>query len=377
MEDRKPKLKLSIRGDFVGLTTTQYIKEVNEKLTDHKQVLENLIGKSFVEQGNRFVNICPWHKSSKGYNFSYWEYSKRGVSRRWKCFSCGKSGDVIEFLMQDKGFSKREACDYLNCQYNLLINANDENSAKSVQKPAFRKKIKRVKFQEKDRLLNITSSIMRMAIHNKGYDYWCNERGLSKKIVDKYMLLDTDLKDVVDNKHVEGMAIGYYPMVLPIWYKGDVIGVTARRKINSDKYPNWMNLRDVDIHPANLDLLFGANNLKTVFVCEAYLDSLSIESASDFKNRSIGLNSVSNAKYLVEYIKAYKARIKIEKFVLCGDNDRAGKEMNEYLAYELSKLGFKIWYFQIPDGFKDMNDILRIGNLKEALNDFSNYLRVA
>jgi hypothetical protein len=53
--------------------------------------------------GRRYSGLCPFH-SEKNPSFSYWE-----SSQQWKCFGCGKSGDIYDFIELRDGVDFRGA----------------------------------------------------------------------------------------------------------------------------------------------------------------------------------------------------------------------------------------------------------------------------
>ena len=82
--------------------------------------IEEVIG-SFIplrKRGENYIGICPFHK---GIVPSFYVSPGKGI---YKCFSCGKGGDVISFLKEYKGFSYLEAIQWLSEK--CAIPLNDE-----------------------------------------------------------------------------------------------------------------------------------------------------------------------------------------------------------------------------------------------------------
>lgn len=74
------------------------------KIKDKLDIVE-YIGRSVTlkKAGRNFVGLCPFHsENSPSFNVS----PERGVFR---CFGCGVSGDVFNYLMQHDGLSFPEA----------------------------------------------------------------------------------------------------------------------------------------------------------------------------------------------------------------------------------------------------------------------------
>ena len=67
--------------------------------------IEEVIG-TFIplrKRGANYIGICPFHKGNIP---TFYVSPEKGI---YKCFSCGKGGDVISFLKEYKGFSYLEA----------------------------------------------------------------------------------------------------------------------------------------------------------------------------------------------------------------------------------------------------------------------------
>jgi len=71
--------------------------------------------------GNSYAALCPFH-SEKTPSF-YVSPSKQ----IWKCFGCGKGGDVIKFVAEYENISYREAAKLLAEKYNLDVDFGDED----------------------------------------------------------------------------------------------------------------------------------------------------------------------------------------------------------------------------------------------------------
>ncbi len=59
------------------------------------------------KKGNRWWAACPFHQEKTA--------SFLATDERFKCFGCGQSGDVIDFVMKMDGIDFKEAIKKLNC----------------------------------------------------------------------------------------------------------------------------------------------------------------------------------------------------------------------------------------------------------------------
>lgn len=55
--------------------------------------------------GRQYAGKCPFHSSRYGDNFFI-----NPELGKWHCFSCGKHGDVLDFIQQIEGVNVKEAC---------------------------------------------------------------------------------------------------------------------------------------------------------------------------------------------------------------------------------------------------------------------------
>jgi DNA primase len=71
--------------------------------------------------GNSYSTRCPFHPDDTP---SFYVSPSRGI---WKCFGCGKGGDVIKFVAEYENISYLEAAKLLAERYNLDVDFGDEH----------------------------------------------------------------------------------------------------------------------------------------------------------------------------------------------------------------------------------------------------------
>ncbi len=98
-----------------------------------KELIERIKGKTDIltlisayvklkRVGNIYKGVCPFH-NEKTPSFSV-SPSKRG----YKCFGCGKGGDVIEFVMEYHKIDFKQALDFLAKENGLNIDTYNTTS---------------------------------------------------------------------------------------------------------------------------------------------------------------------------------------------------------------------------------------------------------
>lgn len=341
------------------------IKDFIERLNNEGITAKKVISE-FYQNSNQNKVRCPFHKDT---NKSL-SVKKNNDLSFWKCFGCEKSGDQVGFVALYENVDNKTACRLINERFNL--NFFDNNFTKTTKKRQT-KKIKKEgrKFEEKQIIHDFTEKAILRNKYDNGGDYWISKRKLHPSVVLKYRLSHGLAHEVTKNRELfpASLHLGYYPLIIPIWYNGKVISIICRRREPSNKYDNYLNLKGTPVYISNLDIV-SASEIKKIFICESTIDALSIESIG---YRAIALNSTSNKKYLIDYMRYYKDKISKDKiFVLCGDNDNSGKEMNLFLKKELDLLKYISYTFEFKE-YNDINEMLVEGVLKEKILNKENY----
>jgi len=89
-------------------------------------------GIELTQKGNRLWACCPFHVEKIP------SFMVNHEKQRFKCFSCGESGDVVDFVQKLKGLTFKDACKYLDIQGGNF-KASGELRRFRVLKEAFRK----------------------------------------------------------------------------------------------------------------------------------------------------------------------------------------------------------------------------------------------
>src|SRR6266550_4561638 len=79
--------------------------------------IEEVIGEfvNLKKRGGNYIGLCPFHtEKTPSFNVS----PTKGI---FKCFGCGKAGDVITFLIEHEKFTYPEALRFLAQKYHITI----------------------------------------------------------------------------------------------------------------------------------------------------------------------------------------------------------------------------------------------------------------
>jgi len=100
---------------LMGLTYFMTLSEIKsvKKNSDIVKVIHHFI--ELKREGANYIARCPFHnEKSKSFTVS----QSRGI---FKCFGCGKSGDVIDFVQSHKGITQTEAVQWCADFQNITI----------------------------------------------------------------------------------------------------------------------------------------------------------------------------------------------------------------------------------------------------------------
>ena len=74
------------------------------------------LGCDLRKSGTVYKTICPWHEDAHPSLTLY----ERTYENRCHCFSCGKGGSVIDFVMQNGQWTFQEACQWLSREFGIV-----------------------------------------------------------------------------------------------------------------------------------------------------------------------------------------------------------------------------------------------------------------
>ncbi len=154
-------------------------RETVQKILDTADIVE--VVSDFVSlkrRGANYIGLCPFHNERTP---SFSVSKSKGIC---KCFSCGKGGSPVNFLMELEQLSYNEALRYLARKYNIEIQEHEMTDAE------------REAADEREALLAINDFALKHFEHNIcdteegkniGYAYF-RERGINDLSIKKYHL---------------------------------------------------------------------------------------------------------------------------------------------------------------------------------------------
>lgn len=319
-------------------------------------------------KGNSFKGLCPFHKEKTP------SFSVQDTRQLFKCFGCGKGGNVVHFIMAAESLNYIDAIKFLAERVGITVQDTQDKQAEA--KAANRKKIAEMN-KEAGRFFFSTLQHSR-----EGFEYF-NGRKVAPEMVRKFGLgfapdawdglikhmrelkyTDEDLfmaDLVVKTKKGNYCDKFRHKMMFPIF---DVLGnvVAFGGRVLDNSKPKYVNTGATDLYTKGKHL-YGLNfarqsGSKRVIVVEGYMDCIALHQhgitwAVAAQGTAL---TVDQARLLKKYFT---------DVVTCFDADAAGESATIRGMDILAAEGFNVRVMSVPDG-KDPDEFLK----KHTADDF-------
>lgn len=247
------------------------------------------------------------------------------------CFSCGVNYDLFDLIGMDYGITDFAGQYHKACAlFGFLTDTSSitpVNSLVNVKTNIQHKK--REPLVERD--LSKVLAVLEQS-SDGGYDYYA-ARGITAETCKKRHFFERD-----------GRAY------MPVFLRGKCAGWTAR-SISDGLTPRYKNsVGSIGIWNADLLLENGGN--MNLFVTEGIIDAATLEQLGE---KAIALCGSQNKFKLLRFCEENMATASTWRFVLAGDSDDSGAQMNAALHEGLQKLGFPVTKLSMPQNNIDIN----------------------
>lgn len=257
-----------------------------------------------------------------------------------KCFSCGFSGDILDLVAQEKNFNHNEALEY--AAGFLGIEIDPYNGEKTQDNTTAYKKndLKTDPQKELEDLTNYYKSCSNNLSDPAAISY-LSARGISEATAAAF--------NIGFDKEADPAGKGYKePRIICPTSKYHYIG---RRIISKgDNFDKMNNKAPADIF--NYELI--RDTKRPIFITEGFFDALSILECNCY---AIALNSANMAQKLIDRLAGEENK-PAAPFIICLDNDNAGRKGVETLKKGLEAIELKYIVFNIAGEYKDANEHL-------------------
>jgi len=255
--------------------------------------------------GSTAVGLCPFHQEkTPSFNVS----NEKGI---YKCFGCGKSGDVIQFIMDHQNKSYYEAIKLLSEKYNIELETNTKKYDRPVQ-----------------RLTKLSKSTIN----------YFETRGISNNTLLRFNV--TESTEWMPKAQAEVPAINFN------YYRDEeLINIKYRAK-NKD----FKLAKNAELIFYNIDAI---KDSESVIIVEGEIDALTLYECGHYNVVSVPNGAGNNMQYLDNCYKYFENKTRV---MIATDNDDPGNNLCEELARRIGKEKcYKVTY---PIGCKDFNDVL-------------------
>lgn len=313
------------------------------------------------KSGSGFMGLCPFHDEKTP---SFHVTPRLGI---YKCFGCGESGDVFNFIMEMEGVSFPESLRSLADRYGIDI--PDEHVEGHEDQTRVREGVYHaLKYAG----LYFYRQLRESDDAEKARKY-LEERGYDQKIIRTFglgyapgkgsALLDEATKEGIDEEYlVESDLVkpsqrsdGFYDtfrdrLMFPIFNpSGKVIAFAGRILNNDKKTAKYVNSAQTQVYNKS-EVVYGVNFAKNeirreeeVILVEGYTDVISMYQ-NGIKN-VVASSGTSLTSGQIRILQRYGNRI-----IMIYDSDAAGqKAMERGINIALAE-GMEVYLLELPDG---------------------------
>jgi DNA primase len=328
------------------------------------------------QRGKNYVCVCPFHDDHSP------SMSVSPEKQIYKCFACGKTGNVFTFVSDYEDVPFLDAVAIVASKCGMEFKRNITKQASTL-------------FKTEYEIMNLAQKFFQNNLRTeagKEAMAYLQERGLDEKVIKEFgigLSLDSndslltlltkkgyDEKTLVEIGLVNNVGGKFYDMfsrriTFPLWDKdGNIVGFSARVYRGEKDVSKYMNSKESKIFKKG-ETLYNyhkakdvAKRDKKIILVEGFMDAIRI-SSSGIKN-VVALQGTAMTKDQIELLK--KLRVEV---VLCLDNDNAGLIASLNNGEELEKNNVPLGVIRLS-GEKDPDEYI-VANGKDAFIDNLNH----
>lgn len=309
---------------------------------------------SYLGKSKSGLYACPFCGSGNGSHGT--GALKVYDTNTFTCFSCNKSGDVIDIVQQVYGIGYNETIKALSEELHISIDEREKrpqndssklDDKKPAQTAAAVKTAEKTQPERKEMDLQPYYEKCAAALAGSEGEYYLLDRGIDLATAAKYNLGFDPKCDISGKGYLE-------PRVIVPLNKTCYVG---RSIIPNSDYPKPYNTGGKPT-PFNVAALYAGN--ESVFIVEGWADAISIEICG---GNAVALNSTNQANNFIDQLEQAPTE---SVLIISFDNDGNPNTAKhaQTLKNGLKRLGLRYIEADITGEYKDANDALR-GNKEE------------
>ena len=334
----------------------EIIDEVR-RASDLLEVVQQFSQVKLKKRGQNWLGLCPFHNErTPSFNVN----PERGY---FKCFGCGKSGDVFAFVMETNGFTFGEALRTLAKRANIRLPERSRGGSEDDQQRRdplysalrFAADFFEIQLSESQKAQDFimarefTAETVRRFRLGYAPDQW---RGLLDAATRHHITVDTLVAAGLVKQSEKGNHYDVFRdrVVFPIWSSGNrIVGFGGRRLSTDKQTPKYLNSPETDVYHKSV-VLYGLEKSRSAIrqngeaiLVEGYTDVLALHQAG-VENVVAGCGTAlteTQVKILGRYTKT---------LVLIYDADPAGIAAAEKALGLVLGNGLTPYVVSLPNG---------------------------
>jgi len=322
---------------------------ITEQIKSTLDILDvaRTLGLEIKRKQARCFNSSQHKNNDEHFSLGFYENNTK-----FKCFTCGVSGSVIDLYMGVRGVELKEAIKDLAEMAGV---GKETTPTRKVVQPE--KAVKSAVGGIFEALAGYCNGVSEEALtYLKG-----DSRGLEPDTIKKFRLFS--IKDYAKTAEYlkkrykteelkatgllneKGNLVFYQHKLLVPFYQNEKIVFIQARRLDSG-HPKYINA-SLPVPLFNTDTLKKLKTGDTVYICEGVFDAIVLEQNGFNAVAVLGVES-----FKLEWVGMFKGL----DVVLCLDNDEAGIEATGKLAEAFYLAGIQVHKKVLPQGVKDVTD---------------------
>ena len=335
------------------------------------------------KRGVNYAGLCPFHNEKTG---SFTVSKPKGI---YKCFGCGKGGNVITFEMEHNGRSWKEAIEILSNNLGIELKTRTPEEQRKIDDYFLLLNQAAGYFQ---RQLKENNSVMQH-LQTRGITGdsiekfklgYCPDNSINTFLLGQGFTLN-DLNDLGMISHIHGHGVGVFTnnvndyrsifngrIIFPVQKEdGKIVGFGARYYgENRPKHvPKYVNSRESEVY-RKANHPYGLNHIRSkviktgkIYLVEGYTDVIALQQQE--------IMAVATAGTALSSTQAAKIKRIAKEVVNVYDSDEGGRRATKRNFQLLIPEGLNVKTIILPEG-EDPDSFIK-KNSKQKFVDLKEY----
>lgn len=352
----------------MGKITFDQLKTEIKVKSDIKEYMEK-DGIHFVRKtGGNYLALCPFHNEKTP------SFNVNEMYQNYKCFGCGKSGDLLSFVQEREHISFKDSilmlANYYGIEYEIDDSANEDfkSSKRAFEVNKLLCDFYQDQFKKLEDSHPAKKEILKRGLSIDSYDYgFAPEVGattlkfLKNNNVTLEEMVDLNIAYIGNNQKYTATQINR--LIFPIRnYMDKVVGFTGRA-LNKEQMPKYKNTSETILFKKK-EIVFNISQAKdkiakenTVYLVEGQFDVVSM-----INNGYENTVAISGTGFSEEQLRLImKPLSQGNKIVMCLDGDEAGQKASQRIFKLFPFIHKSLYVIRLDEGI-DPCEFLQLHN---------------